>query len=192
MRTLISLLLISLATSCGGETKPSRPAGGDPAKAVPAPPSIDQARTIIEGSPEFSEYQFTNAGYSLPMMKSAMNEPALAAAKDLSAAKWIGFDGDGRVVLTGKASSDKRFLVRPNGFLDIVPLAKKEMLEVTDVTRGADGAPLVGFRWRWLPNETGRAFRSGPVHERFATEQRARATLMHDGNDWTVLRIESW
>ena len=48
-------------------------------------------------------------------------------------------DTNGDISLTDKSRSDKRFLMRPNGLLDIVPLAKKEM---GDVTAAADEAAV--------------------------------------------------
>lgn len=74
--------------------------------------------------------------------------------------------------------------MRPNGFVDLVPLAKKELTNVTAV-RGTN----VDFDWKWIPNDLGAAIRSGAVHDRYAAPQHATATLLHDGTSWTVLRI---
>jgi hypothetical protein len=153
------------------------------------PPTADAARALIAASPEFSEYQFTNAAYTLPMKRSAMNAPALAAAKELAAAKWISFRGD-EVVLQEKATSDRRFLVRPNGTVDIVPLAKKELVAASAVRPLPDGNVAVDFDWKWTVNEIGAAFRSGALHDRYAAPQQATATLLSDGTSWSVLKIE--
>ncbi len=144
---------------------------------------------LIANSSDFSEYQFTNAAYTLPMKRSAMNEPARSAARELAAGKWIRFNGDD-VELTPKAAGDKRFLVRPNGYVDIVPIAKKDFGSVTAVRLNQDGTVSADFDWRWIPNEVGQAFRSGLVRERFDATQHATAKLMWDGKSWTVLRID--
>ena len=184
-----ALLALALALGCSAET-PQKPAPAAAEKpATPPPPSVADAKTLIEESAEFSEYQFTNAAYSLLLARSAMNAPALEVANALKSAKLIGFDGDGNVVLTNKAKNDKRFLVRPNGVVDIVPLAKKEMIAVDSVGTGAE--PVVELRWRWIPNEIGSAFKTGMLAERYAGEQKARATLLWDGSAWTVLKIEA-
>ena len=94
-------------------------------------------------------------------------------------------DGSGKVVLTGKSKSDKRFLVRPNGILDIVPLAKKELGEVTAVRMNDDGTAAADFTWTWVPNEVGRTFA-----DRYAGTQQATATLIHDGTSWSILGIK--
>jgi hypothetical protein len=188
MKRLLPIALLALI-ACGGGQKapPAAPAEAKPA--APPPPNAAAAQAIVGGSPELGEFEFTNAAVSLPMSRAAMNEPALAAAKDLVGAGWLVFDGDA-VVLSAKSRGDKRFLVRPNGFLDVVPLAKKEMGEVTAVRPTEEGVD-VDFKWKWISNDVGSAIASGPIHERYATEHRATATLIHDGTSWIVLRIRA-
>jgi hypothetical protein len=133
---------------------------------------------LIANSPEFGDYQFTHAAFTF-----AQKTPLNDGAKKLAAAKWIRAEGD-RVVLSEKAKSDKRFLVRQNGFVDVVPLAKKEMLAVTAVRPQPDGNVLADFTWKWVPNEIGTAIGQPP-----AGEQNATAKLMWDGTSWMVLSI---
>jgi hypothetical protein len=174
----IPILALLVLTACG-QSPPETPKR-------PAPPqvTVDSARDLIADAPELSDYQFTDAAYSLPMKRSMMNEPARAAAAALIKAGWIKFDGD-EVVLSAKAAGDRRFIVRPNGFVDIVPLARKEFLGVTGVRTAPDGAPLVDFEWQWKPNEIGQVF--APKYDGL---RRATATLLWDGKSWIVLRIE--
>lgn len=190
-RRLSVALLLFLACSGGGERAiPPADKGANDTKAgeiAPAPlppPSIDEAARIVSGSAEFSDYQFTRAAFTLPVKESAMTPEVRETSRALAKAGWIGIDGDGNVVLTGKAKSDKRFLLRQNGFLDIVPMAKKEFIGVQAVHLNPEGEPLVDFRWKWLPNEIG-ALTAG----RYSGEQLAIATLLWDGSQWTVLRI---
>lgn len=186
-RLLMALVLIVLA--CNGGEKPVTTSAAPAKPKSPAPPTAAAAKDAIANSSEFSEYQFTNAAYTLPLKRSAMNEPARNAAQELESAKWIRFGGDD-VLLTEKASSDKRFLVRPNGYVDLVPIAKKEFGVVTGVRSNPDGTVSADFEWRWIPNELGQSFRSGLVRERFDTAQHASAKLMWDGKTWAVLRID--
>lgn len=186
---LLIALIVMLVLACGGESpQPATTSSAPPA--APPPPTADQARTLIAAAPEFGDFEFTNAAYTLPLQRSAMNEPQRAAAQDLAKAGWIALDGD-TLKLTAKSEHDQRFLLRPNGTVDIVPLAKKELTSVTSVVAGSEG-PVVTFTWKWLPNEIGTAFRSGPVAEHLAGTQTAKATLLWDGSAgaWTVLRIE--
>jgi len=111
--------------------------------------------------------------------KSQMNAPAQDLAKSLRAAGWIAFSGDD-VVLTPKAKDDKRFLVRANGFTDIVPIAKKEFGDVISVDKDK-----AAFTWRWVRNDIGKAI--GKPDE---TEQHATAKFLYDGKQWSVLSIE--
>ncbi len=185
---LIAVAMICLA--CGGaETQSTSTADAKTRPKAAPPPTVVEAKNVIENSQDWSEYQFTNAAYTLPLKRSAMNEPAQKAAEDLAAAKWIRFKGDD-VELTEQASGDKRFLVRPNGYVDLVPIAKKECGNVTAVRANADGTVSADFDWKWIPNEVGQSFKSGLVKERFDAAQRATAKLMWDGKSWTVLRID--
>jgi len=163
-------------------SKPEPPAA--PAKpALPAPPTVAAAQSLLENAPELGDYQFTNASFTIAQKKSAMNPLMFEGAKKLAAAKWIRIEGD-TVSLTPKAQADKRFLVRPNGFIDLVPLAKKQLIAVTSVHQEADGKVLADFMWKWVPNELGTALGQPPT-----AEQKATAKLMWDGSAWTVLGI---
>ena len=97
-----------------------------------------------------------------------MNAPTRETAKQLAAAGWLSFDGAGDLMLADKSRSDKRFILRENGLLDIVPLAKKEMGDVTAVRSNPDGTVNADFNWHWIPNEIGAVFTTGPLHDRFA------------------------
>ena len=171
-----SAIVLLLVLGCGGEKSTPPPA----APPKPTPPTIEQARTLVAESPEFSEYQFTNAAYSLPMDRRLLNAPAREVANALKKAGWISFDGAGNVVLQHKAEIDRRFLVRSNGVVDIVPLAKKEFGDVTSVN-----GDVAAFTWTWKPNEIGALFGS-----RYEGVQNANATLLWDGSKWTILKIE--
>jgi hypothetical protein len=95
------------------------------------------------------------------------------------------------VVLTEKAKKDKRFIVRPSGYTDIVPLAKKELTEVAAVHPAEDGNAKVNFCWQWRANEVGASFTQGMLAERFTAMQCATATLMPSGSGaWEMLMLE--
>ena len=190
MKRFAVLLALALAACSSEQPAATNPTGSAEQKPGAAPPSAQQAKTIIEKSGELGQHEFTNAAVSLPVAGSSMNEPTRNLAKQLAAAGWIAFDGAGDIMLTDKSRSDKRFLLRENGLLDVVPLAKKQMGDVTAVRANPDGTINADFTWRWLPNEVGRSFKTGLVHERFAAPQDGRATLMWDGTAWSVLKIE--
>jgi hypothetical protein len=187
-RTLIALAL-ALAACSSEEPAPANTESA--AKPASPPPNAQQARAIIEKSGEFSQHEFTNASVSFPVAGSSMNEPTRALAKQLAAAGWLALDGTGDIMLTEKSRSDKRFLLRENGLLDVVPLAKKEMGDVIAVRPNADGSVNADFTWRWLPNEVGTAFTAGPIHDRFAATQNATANLMWNGSEWTMIMVEA-
>ena len=176
------LALALLVAACSAETPAPPPAPEKPK--TPPPPSAADARERIADAGAFGEFEFTNAGYSLPMEKSMRHAAANEVAAKLAKAKWIALDRSGKVSLTSKSSSDKRFLVRANGILDIVPLAKKEMGEVTAVRANPDGTASADFTWTWIPNEIGAL-----LADRYAGTQKSTATLMWDGTDWTVLSV---
>jgi hypothetical protein len=121
-------------------------------------------------------------------MKGALPPYMAGDAKQLVAAGWLRRAGDG-LELGAKAKDDKRFLVRPNGTVDIVPLASKELTAVTAVRANPDGTAAAELTWKWIPNEVGKAFERG-LHDRYAAPQNATATLLWDGSAWTVLRVE--
>jgi hypothetical protein len=185
-RTLAALLFLA---ACSNEPAPPTTTAAE--KAATPPPSAQQARQMIETSSAFSEHEFTNAAVSLPVSGAVMSEPLKQQAQQLAAAGWIEFDPTGDIMLSDKSRSDKRFLLRPNGILDIVPLAKKQMNDVTAVRPNDDGTMAAEFTWKWIPNEVGSIFTSGIVHERFAMTNQATATLMWDGTNWTVLKVDA-
>lgn len=191
-RTAVALaatLTVALLGACSNEEKapPKTTAAATPTK---APPTTQQAHDIIARSGEFSQYDFTNAAVSLPVAGSSMNEPTRETARQLASAGWLEIDGAGDLMLTDKSRKDKRFILRENGLLDVVPLAKKEMGDVTAVRTNADGSVTADFTWRWTVNEVGTAFTKGPLHDRYAAPQHARATLMWNGTEWTMITIE--
>jgi hypothetical protein len=182
----VALLTLLAAVACAKAEAPAPPAAA--AKAALAPPSAEQAKSLIADSPELGDHQFTDASYTLPVKTAAMNEPAKLAAKDLAAAGWLHITGDA-VVLAEKSKSDKRILVRPNGVIDFVPLAKKELVSIDGVhANGHDVA--VSLTWTWLPNDLGKSFHHPPVANRFAAPKHATATLIPEGDHWTVGRVK--
>ena len=68
-----------------------------------------------------------------------MSAPVRQSVRELADAGWLAVDGAGDVTLTAKSRNDRRFLLRSNGLLDIVPLAKKEMGTVQSVQANEDG-----------------------------------------------------
>jgi hypothetical protein len=188
MKVVLSMMVM-LLVACGSPEPPATTSTAPAAAPKAAPPNAQDAKQVIASSPEFSDYQFTNAAFTIPMKRSAMTGPTANSAHDLVQAGWIDIPSD-NVALTPKSLHDKRFLVRPNGFLDIVPIAKKEMGDVTAVRPNADNTVSADFNWRWIPNEVGQSFKSGPVRERFDAEQHATAVINHDSSGWSVRRID--
>jgi len=182
MRRLLAIAMLLVA--CGKEQPTTTTTETTTPQTTP-PPSADDARKIIQSSMEFGEFQFTDAAYSLPVSHSAMNDPQRAAAKALADAGWIALDGAGDVMLSDKSRTDKRFLLRPNGLLDIVPLAKKEMGSVAAVRTNGDGTASADFTWRWIANEVGSSF----LRNQYEGTHNATATLFRENGEWRVLKI---
>jgi hypothetical protein len=183
------LLALVLLTACRGAEEPATTSSAPATPSKQPPPTIAEAREMIGSSAELSEFEFTNAAFTTPVELANASEPVRASAKELAAAGWISVDG-GRVALTGKSRGDKRFLMRDNGILDVVPLAKKEMGDVTAVHANPDGTATADFTWKWVANEVGTAFKTGALYERYSTPRSSKATLIWDGTSWSVLKIE--
>jgi hypothetical protein len=184
MRRLAIAVVVILAACT-----PEKPATETVAKKQrPPAPTAAEAETLIKESMEFGELDFTNAGWTTSVSGARMSPPVKAEAQQLAAAGWVAFDGAGDLMLTEKGRNDRRFLMRPNGILDVVPLAKKEFGQITAV-RDRDGEVTADFTWRWIPNEVGAALTSGPAHDRYAAPQNGTATLIHDGTNWTILKV---
>jgi hypothetical protein len=186
-RTLAALLFL---VACSNEPAPPTTTAVEQPKTPPAP-SAQQARELIAQSQAFGDHEFTNASVSIPVSGAAMSEPARQVAKQLVAAGWIAMDPTGDVMLNDKSRNDKRFLLRPNGLLDVVPLAKKEMGNVIAVRPAADGQPVAEFSWKWIPNEVGASLTSGIEHDRFAAANEATATFIWNGTAWEVLKVDA-
>lgn len=190
MRYLAIALL--LLTACSSETPaPTNETAQADAPKAPAPPSAEQALALIANDPALAEFEFTNAAVSLPVAGSSMNEVTRGQARELAAAGWIEFDGAGDIMLNDRSRNDKRFLIRPNGLLDVVPLARKEVAKVTGVRSNPDGTASADFTWKWLPNEVGSAFKTGLLADRYAATYNASASLIWDGTAWSVLKIDA-
>jgi hypothetical protein len=179
-------MIAALLFACGKQTPSTAVA---PAKAAPkrACPSAADTQAIIEKSSDFGELDFTQTAVTIPVTKSAMNAPQLDNAKQLAAAGWLKFDSDNVALIKGK--DDPRFNVRGNGFIDVVPVAKKKMETASNVRQSADGCDA-DVAWQWEPTEVGGAFKHGPVFDMFAKPHNSTATLMWDGANWTMLRIK--
>ncbi len=193
MKRAFAMLL--LLTACANEdqtqTSTATETQIDAAKKAP-PITKEQAREMIANSPVLGEHEFTFAAVSLPVSGSRLNEVTRNTAKQLADAGWIEFDPTGDLALTDKSRNDKRFVLRENGILDIVPLAKKEMGDVAgNVTIHGDGTASVDFSWKWVPNEVGASLKTGLEAERFAKTQNATATFIWDGTSWSVLKIDA-
>ena len=189
---LTALFLVLMIPACAPAEEPAEPAvaAETATAAAPAPPSAAEAKELIADSAAFSDYQFTNAAFSLPLQPSRFNDVTKTAAEELEAAGWLRIEGD-EVVLEEKAKNDPRWLVRPNGFVDIVPIAKKTLTDVTGIRPQPDGTLKANLCWNWVPNEVGSAFKSGLVRERFDATHCAIALLQpaEDGT-WEVLLVE--
>jgi hypothetical protein len=182
-----ALVVLALLVACKGEQPASSSAA--PQKTTAPPPSVAAARDLIAGAAEFGDFEFTNAAFTTPVDLVTASTPAQESVKQLEQAGWLQTER-GKVELTEKSRADKRFLMRPNGMLDVVPVAKKEMGDVSAVTANGDGTVSAAFTWRWVANDVGSAFTSGPLHERFTTPRTSKATLIWDGSTWSVLKIE--
>lgn len=186
---LIALLFLAACAPEQATTDSSITTDATTTQPRAAAPTPAEAAALLENSPELGEYEFTNAGWTTPTSGAAMSAPVRAEATQLAAAGWIAIDAVGDIALTAKSRNDKRFLLRQNGILDVVPLAKKQFGEVTDV-RNLGGEVTVDFTWKWVPNEVGQAFKTGPTADRYATTKEARAELVHDGTKWVITQIK--
>ena len=184
MKRLFAIALLIVACS---REQPTTTTVAETMPKAPPPPSAEDARKVIQASMEFGEFEFTDAAYSLPVSGAMMNDPARAAARDLAKAGWVSLDGAGDVMLNDKSRADKRFLLRANGILDIVPLAKKEMGTVEAVRANPDGTVSADFTWRWIANDVATSF----LREKYEGTRNATATLSHDGTEWRVNKIEA-
>lgn len=183
------LVVLVLLAACGGSEPPAVSSSAAEKPSTPPPPSVAETRELLADSAEFGEFEFTNAAFTTPVNLATASEPVRVSARELAEAGWISTDG-GTVALTEKSRGDKRFLMRENGILDVVPLAKKEMGDVKNVQPNPDGTAIAEFTWRWNANEVGAAFKSGTLYERYNTPRTSKATLIWDGTSWSVLKIE--
>jgi hypothetical protein len=186
IESFLVVLLVAFAFACGGGEKRASAPPANVKKAPAKLPTAAEAQQLIEASSDFGQLEFDNTAVTLPMKKSAMNAPQLDNAKQLAAAGWLKFNGDDVELTKGK--DDGRFNVRGNGFMDVVPVAKKKMGAVTSVRTSPDGAEA-DFTWQWEPTEVGTAFKHGDVRKLFGVEHHSVATFLWDGSTWSVLHI---
>jgi hypothetical protein len=190
IQTLACLILVLLVPACG---KPEQHAVATETRtAIPRlpPPSPAQALLLIRDSPELGDLHFTDAAVSIPVEKTNQHGEQSLYARALAQDGWLA--NKPNVELTDRANQDRRFLLRTNGVLDVVPLAKKELIDVVSVTDNRDGTAAATFNWRWIPNDIGRLFPPQTMlGKRYSQPSyRAVATLQNDGTVWSVKRIE--
>src|SRR3954469_15461668 len=101
----IAAILVLLAVSCGSpEQQTTTTTATIAAPTPPAPaPSAQDAKQLIAASPEFSDYEFTNAAFTLPMKRSGMAGQMAESAHDLVRGGWIDIPSDA-VALTPKSA----------------------------------------------------------------------------------------
>jgi hypothetical protein len=189
IQSLACLSLLLLAPGCEKHEPPVAATETRAATPKLAPPSVAQAVLVIRESPEFGDFHFTDAAVSIPVEGASRHGEQSLDAGALIQDGWLAGKAD--LELTDRARNDRRFIIRPNRVLDVVPLAKKELLEVVSVLDNHDGTVAVTFNWHWLPNEIGRAFPPRSLlGRRFRQPSyRAVATLQNDGHVWSVRKI---
>lgn len=186
------ILLLAFLVACGGEkTETTQPAAGSQASASKSslpPPTPTEAKDIIANSAEWSDFMFTSGTWTIPTSTAGMHEKTKAMTDQLVDAGWIRYE-QSEVILTDKGFNDKRFVMRPNNVIDIMPLATKSILDVTKIEPGDE--PKVHFTWRWKPNEIGASLESGMFADRFAKTFKATATLYRVKDKWSVFSVRS-
>lgn len=193
MRHLASILILSalITAGCGKVPEaPKAPANAPAAGSAVAPPTEAEAMQIVGDSAEWSDYQFTYSSWSFQLGTPIAHPTTRQLVDDLVAAGWLRVTKAGMIELTEKAKTDKRFLVRATNSLDIVPMAKKELVGVTSVTLEPDGVVRAEVRWKWVANDVGASFRSGFIKERYDAPQVAVATLENANGAWRVRKVE--
>ncbi|MGA7614710.1 MAG: hypothetical protein WBX15_05950 [Thermoanaerobaculia bacterium] len=145
---------------------------------------------MILAAPEWSDYDFSEAAWTLPMDRPIENPITLQMAKDLQAAGWIVLESTQRIALTTRALNDRHFIARPSGVVEMVPMAVKEFDGVETVRPAEDGNVAVDFKWHWNPNAVGASFKSGFLHDRYTTPREGTAILQPSNGKWKVWLIQ--
>lgn len=193
--SLLSILLtVALGAGCAGEPEQTAESGEQESSSTGGtslqPPTIEEARSIVEGSQPLAQYKFSDAAITIPMRSQMLGDNMRAAIVDLERTGWIGFDQEGNVAITTKALQDNRFIVRQGETLDIVPVASKRFGEILDVGTDAAGDPYIDFSWGWAPNEIGASFQSGYFYDRYSGTYYGRAKLVRAPEGWRIYTIE--
>jgi len=74
-----------------------------------------------------------------------------------------------------------------------IPIGRRELLAVTDVTTAPDESTQVKFDWQWMPNETGTALRSSVARGNLFFDQRrtGRASCRRTDGEWRC-ELAAW
>ena len=182
--------VVLLLAACGGEkpaeTTTAATATTTTAAAAPALPTLEEAQKIVAESGPFSEFELDYAAVNVPVSLATASEEQRSVADDLKRTGWVTIEND-TVAFTEKAKNDPRFNMRQNGFFDVVPLGKKQIVATKQVVPGDAGQARVFFVWQLVPNEVGKEI--DLLSQRFIDENDAMATLIYDGTSWSVLKI---
>ena len=151
MRKLAAIALLLMACTREEATVPATASA--PAKPATPPPSADQARTIIMGSMEFGEFQFTEAAYSTPVSGAAMNDPQRQAARNLATHRTFSLDPDGAWPLKPDTFRTPGYPLVPAVYIILATLLVLDLVYLARLTSGVGflivltGLPVY-FLWR--------------------------------------------
>ncbi|HXI11800.1 MAG TPA: hypothetical protein VNM92_04055 [Thermoanaerobaculia bacterium] len=185
---VFSTILLCALLGCGGPESRTATVALPETPALAAPENGEIMRIVGE-SPEWSDYQSPSSAWSFATDVKAMNPQVRANAEDLAKAGWIVI-GKERVTLSEKSRSDPRFLARTNGFIDVVPIATKEVVSVDSIKMEGDRV-FCNLTWSWRANEVGSAFASEPLHARLTALQYAAVELRASKGQWSVWEISA-
>ena len=183
---VLATVLVSVLLGCGPSETSTGPVAS-PAPSALAAPKNEEIVQIVGESPEWSDYESPSSAWSFAIDVKAINPLVRANADDLAKAGWIVI-GKERVTLSDKARTDPRFLTRPNGFIDVVPIAKKEIASV-DLNTKSGEVVICDLTWTWRANEVGSAFVSDPLHAKLTSPQYATVELRPYKGRWGVWEI---
>ena len=201
MRDRLALIILTAATNCACSQGTL---------------SFERAASLITGTDGFKREAHFTIQTGVPLQSAfkclARAEVERMPLNQFAAERgWVRYEARETILGFGTAASCPTMVLTPTGQAAsaawtrgsvassadgsawAVPIGRRELLGVTNVSTAPDESMQVEFDWKWMPNETGTALRSSVARGNLFFDQRrtGRASCRRTDGEWRC-QLAAW